>query len=197
MNVSTDMYIVISLMFAVFAAVAAVGTSLVLGVGFERLRAGFDIVRKQTAYFSDAIHKLDQRTGILNERTEKMQDAVTGMTQKVERIEKQTDFFSDALHTLQRQVSEQPKPSSLPDKTLFAEPVLPSLPSIMMTPDIGEETVVLPTHTESVIQTLSALKDREKHTDRPAAPRAGLSDLLFSYLRSEPSAAPGRETLYH
>lgn len=196
MNVSTDMYIVISLMFAVFAAVAAVGTSLVLGVGFERLRAGFDIVRKQTAYFSDAIHKLDQRTGILNERTEKMQEAVTGMTQKVERVEKQTGFFADAINSLQQQIAEQPKLSPASEKTLFAEPVLPSSALMMTTPDITPKAPILPTHTESVIQTLATLQESEIQTDQPA-PRHGLSDLLFAYLRSDPSNAPNQETRYH
>ena len=68
MSVSAEMYIVISLMFAVFAAVAAIGTSLVLGVGFERLRAGFEVVKKQTGFFADAIHQLDERTRELDEK---------------------------------------------------------------------------------------------------------------------------------
>ncbi len=69
MSEIAETYLVISLLMAVFAAVAAVGTALVLGVGFERLRCGFEIVRKQTAFFSDAIHKLDERTGALDSRT--------------------------------------------------------------------------------------------------------------------------------
>ena len=69
MSVESDVYLVISLTFAVFAAVAAVGTSLVLGVGFERLRSGFELVRKQTAFFSDAIYKLDQKTNDLDHKT--------------------------------------------------------------------------------------------------------------------------------
>ena len=62
MSISAETYIVISLMFAVFAAVAAVGTSVVLGAGVERLRAGFELVKRQSGFFSDAIYKLDQRT---------------------------------------------------------------------------------------------------------------------------------------
>lgn len=68
MSVDAETYIVISLMFAVFAAVAAVGSSMVLGAGFERLRAGFELVRRQSGFSADAIHKLDQRTQKLDGR---------------------------------------------------------------------------------------------------------------------------------
>jgi len=104
MSVSAETYIVISLMFAVFAAVAAVGTSIVLGAGFERLRVGFEIVRKQTGFFADAIHKLDQRTARIGEDTAKVKESVSYLSDKVERVEKQTGFFSDALHTLEQKI---------------------------------------------------------------------------------------------
>lgn len=61
MDVSVETYLVIALAFAVFSAVTAIGSSLVLGIGFERLRAGFEVVRKQTGYFSDAIFTLEKR----------------------------------------------------------------------------------------------------------------------------------------
>ncbi|QQG37064.1 MAG: hypothetical protein HYS17_04675 [Micavibrio aeruginosavorus] len=61
MDVSVETYLVVALAFAVFSAVTAIGSSLVLGIGFERLRAGFEVVRKQTAYFSDAIFTLEKR----------------------------------------------------------------------------------------------------------------------------------------
>lgn len=61
MDVSVETYLVVALAFAVFSAVTAIGSSLVLGIGFERLRAGFEVVRKQTGYFSDAIYTLEKR----------------------------------------------------------------------------------------------------------------------------------------
>lgn len=61
MDVSAETYLVVALAFAVFSAVTAIGSSLVLGIGFERLRAGFEVVRKQTGYFSDAIFTLEKR----------------------------------------------------------------------------------------------------------------------------------------
>ena len=54
---------------AVFSAVAAVGTSIVLGAGFERLRTGFEVIRKQTGFFSDAIHKLEEKMDVVDEQT--------------------------------------------------------------------------------------------------------------------------------
>lgn len=63
-----EIYVVVSLAFAVFAAVSAVGSAIVLGIGYERLRAGLervkeglDIVGRQTGFFTTELHKLEQR----------------------------------------------------------------------------------------------------------------------------------------
>jgi len=61
MNAMMETCLIIALSFAVFSAVATVGASLALGIGFERLRAGYEVIRKQTGYFSDQIYRLDQR----------------------------------------------------------------------------------------------------------------------------------------
>lgn len=81
MTLSVEALLVVSLLMAVFAAVSTVGTSLFLGAGFERLRAGFEHIRKQTAFFSDAIHKLDGR---------------------VDGLEKQGNYFFEAIHKLEQ-----------------------------------------------------------------------------------------------
>jgi hypothetical protein len=70
MTLSVETCLVVALAFAVFAAVAAIGSSLVLGIGFERLRASFEIVKKQSGYFSDAIFRLDHRVEILENKGE-------------------------------------------------------------------------------------------------------------------------------
>jgi hypothetical protein len=57
--------LIVALSFAVFSAVATVGASLALGIGFERLRAGYEVIRKQSGYFSDQIYKLDKRVDTL------------------------------------------------------------------------------------------------------------------------------------
>ncbi len=68
MNISVDTLLVVALMMAVFAAVTTLGTSLILGVGFERLRNGLEILKKQSGFFSDAIHKLDTRADTLEKQ---------------------------------------------------------------------------------------------------------------------------------
>jgi hypothetical protein len=87
MNISVDTLLVVALMMAVFAAVTTLGTSLVLGVGFERLRNGLEILKKQSGFFSDAIHKLDTRADTL---------------------EKQGTFFFQTLHGIEKKIADQP-----------------------------------------------------------------------------------------
>lgn len=84
MTLSVETIIVVSLMMAVFAAVATVGSSLYLGAGFERLRAGFETIKKQTAFFSEAIHKLDARVDV---------------------VEKQGGYFFETLSKLEQQAA--------------------------------------------------------------------------------------------
>lgn len=63
-----ETYVVVSMAFAVFAAVTAIGSAIVLGVGYERLRAGLervkeglDVLNRQTGFFSNALFKLENR----------------------------------------------------------------------------------------------------------------------------------------
>lgn len=83
MTISVEALLVASLMMAVFAAVATVGTSLFLGAGFERLRAGFENIKKQTAFFSDSLRQLDGR---------------------VDRVEKQGAYYFEAIGKLEHQL---------------------------------------------------------------------------------------------
>lgn len=125
MTLEVETVIAVSLMMAVFSAVAAVGTSIVLGAGFERLRTGFEVIRKQTGFFSDAIHKLEQRVetvdkqasqfdtamqqleakvGNVGEQANVFCESIQKLEQKVEVVDKQTGFFTDALHRLEKKV---------------------------------------------------------------------------------------------
>ena len=65
MTITVATCLVVALAFAVFAAVMTVGSSVVLGIGYERLRHGFETIRKQTGFFSDQIYQLDQRVDTL------------------------------------------------------------------------------------------------------------------------------------
>ena len=125
MTLEVETVMAVSLMMAVFSAIAAVGTSIVLGAGFERLRAGFDIVRKQTGFFSDAIHKLEQKVEVVDkqasdfshsihtlegkvlnvgEQADLFVSTVNKLEQKVDIVDKQSGFFSDSLYKLEKQI---------------------------------------------------------------------------------------------
>lgn len=80
MMITIETCLVVSLAFAVFAAVTALGSSLVLGASFERLRAGFEILKGQTGFFSESLHKLDKR---------------------VDSVEKQSHYFFEELHKIE------------------------------------------------------------------------------------------------
>jgi chromosome segregation ATPase len=117
--------VAVSLMMAVFSAIAAIGTSVVLGAGFERLRSGFEVIRKQTGFFSDAIHQLEQKVEIVDEQASaftqsihQMEAKVNGvgeqanaftstvqkLEKKVEVVDKQTGFFSQAIQKLDKKI---------------------------------------------------------------------------------------------
>ena len=148
MSVSADTYIVISLMFAVFAAVAAVGTSVVLGAGFERLRSGFDHIKRQSGFFADAIYKLDQRTQKLDEETAKLKSGMTGVYDRMDRVEKQTTFVVDAVGSLEQRIlqgtpsqpaADQPKPKMTDGLyVMHAAPQLRPEPQPQAHPDLHE-----------------------------------------------------------
>lgn len=125
MTLSVETVVAVSLMMAVFSAVAAVGTSVVLGAGFERLRCGFEIVSKQTGFFSDAIHKLEQKVEVVDQQTSNFTHSISTLEakvvnvgeqagafsssiqkleQKVDIVDKQTGFFSDSLYQLEKQI---------------------------------------------------------------------------------------------
>lgn len=88
MTITAETYLVVALAFAVFAAVTALGSSLVLGAGFERLRAGFEIIKSQTGFFSNAIHTLDKR---------------------MDSAEKQDKYFFESIHRLEQQTAAPAK----------------------------------------------------------------------------------------
>lgn len=197
MSVSAETYIVISLMFAVFAAVAAVGTSVVLGAGFERLRAGFEIIKNQTGFFADQLYKLDEKTRDLDLETAKLKAGLRDTDDRVVRVEKQTQFIGDEMNALQQRILEgspaQVKPAS-PEARRFdgmhpvhtvqhghqaQAPVLEiSIPQEMVDDRVYDELQPEPT----------------MHPEQPASD--GLTTLLSRYFLGEGSGS-GRDVVYH
>lgn len=129
MTISPETYIVISLMFAVFAAVAAVGTSVVLGAGFERLRAGFDLVKRQSGFFADAIYKLDQRTQKLDEEQSKLKSGLYNVGERMDRVEKQVTFMGDAVSSLEQRILQGSPTQAAAKQAIRMHPVHTVSPS--------------------------------------------------------------------
>lgn len=193
MSVSAEMYIVISLMFAVFAAVAAVGSSVILGVGFERLRAGFEVVKKQTGFFSEAIHKLDEQAKRLDHEQVQIKESVSHITTRVDRVEKQTEFFVDAFNSAEGGILkgsptekvEQPARREETEMTIeeMDNEDRPNIPKAM--------DWALTSETKQLLRQRQAQQEMVQQSS-PSSASGGLSNLLVDYLRSE-----GREVVYH
>lgn len=104
MSIEVETIVAVSVMMAVFSAVAAVGTSLVLGAGFERLRSGFEVIRKQTGFFSDAIHKLEEKMVVVDSQTDKVTKTISIMESKVNNVGEQANAFSLSMQKLEEKV---------------------------------------------------------------------------------------------
>lgn len=104
MTLEVETVVAVSLMMAVFSAVAAIGTSLVLGAGFERLRCGFEVIRKQTGFFSDAIHKLEQKVEEVDKQSDRFSHSINQLEAKVTNVGEQTNLFSDSIQKLDRKI---------------------------------------------------------------------------------------------
>lgn len=207
MSVSAETYIVIALMFAVFAAFAAVGTSVVLGAGFERLRAGFEVVKSQSGFFADAIYKLDMRTQKLDEETAKLKSGMVTMGERMERTEKTTTFLADSINSIeQRILSGTPAEQGETDDVEF-HPVVSSRQSVA----VVEEDVWEPLQTPkslSVPSTKSLQMEREEKPELPETPMCddtveenhdtaqGFTTLLSRYFSGETSGS-SRSVVYH
>ncbi len=181
MSLEVETVVAVSIMMAVFSAVAAIGSSIVLGVGFERLRSGFEVIRKQTGFFSDAIHKLEEKMEVVDEQTGKFSKAITVMEskvtnvgdqanafthsiekleKKVEIVDKQAGFFGNALHQLEEKVE---KVSTHED--ILAERIEQHADADVLS--IGK-TEALVSHAEELLTQMGALANRlseEKSSD--------------------------------
>lgn len=119
MTLEVETVVAISIMMAVFSAVAAIGTSIVLGAGFERLRSGFEVIRKQTGFFSDAIHKLEQKVEIVDQQTNHFTEAMTHLEAKVSNVGDQANVFSDSIGKLEKKVDVVDKQTGFFSEALY------------------------------------------------------------------------------
>ena len=213
MSVDAETYIVISLMFAVFAAVAAVGSSMVLGAGFERLRAGFELVRRQSGFFADAIHKLDQRTQKLDEETARLKAGYTTMGERVERVEKQTIFLGDAINSIESRILQGTPIQEEPKQQIRMQPVgmstqrakewvsTPAPEQLNDMPRIHAEPLTSPLYRDFPEETpaahaMAAEEMPQVDTADKTESSMGLTTLISKYWTGEQSGS-GRQVVYH
>ena len=205
MSVSAETYIVISLMFAVFAAFAAVGTSVVLGAGFERLRAGFDQVKRQSGFFSDAIYKLDQRTQKLDEETAKLKAGAYSLHERVDRVEKTSTFLADSINSIEQRILQ-----GTPMQPQHAAPVMQPVQAPKMRVQQGwvsdmpmhktpkpqqQENLVTPLFCDAPVNQNQEEFQGDTMSEAQDG-REGLTTLLARYLTGETSGS-GKGVVYH
>lgn len=193
MSVSAETYIVISLMFAVFAAVAAVGTSVVLGAGFERLRAGFELVKRQSGFFSDAIYKLDQRTQKLDEEQAKLKAGVYSVNERMDRVEKQVTFMGDAVNSIEQRIL-QGSPAQQPAKTIGTV----HMHTVHTVSRKSRPEVQAPTKQPEWISV--PMTDQRRQPAQPQQPHASLTreePVMTGMFRDFPEEAPVSSDLRH
>ncbi len=135
MTMEVETIVAVSLMMAVFSAVAAVGTSIVLGAGFERLRSGFEVIRKQTGFFSDAIHKLELKVEEVDAQASSFTQSMHQMEQKVSNVGEQANAFSSSIQSLEKKVEVVDK------QTGFFAQAIQKLDKKIDTVDAHEEIV--------------------------------------------------------
>lgn len=173
MSVDVETIVAISIMMAVFSAVAAIGSSLVLGAGFERLRAGMDVIKKQTGFFSDAIHRLEEKMEVVDKQTgqvsrsievieTKVQNvgeqanaftkSVQNLERKVEIVDQQAGFFGDAIHKLENKVEKVSQHEDVISERLEANADAEVI-SV-------EKTEALVSHAEQLLSQMGALADK-------------------------------------
>jgi hypothetical protein len=124
MTVMMETCLIIALSFAVFSAVATVGASLALGIGYERLRAGFEVIRKQTGYFSDQIYRLDTRVEKLEKQDHPAPAETAIVTQTEEGADDQHSYLSVDSGTIAQTKLEQASGVSFDTATAPAQRML-------------------------------------------------------------------------
>lgn len=189
MTLEVETLLAVTLMMAVFSAVAAVGTSIVLGAGFERLRTGFEVIRKQTGFFSDAIHKLEQKVETVDEQTNSFtnsinaleakvvnvgdqanaySETVQALKEKVEIVDKQTGFFSEAIHKLEQKVD-----SVNEHEQIVSDKLKHSAENDLISTGKAEALV---SHAEDLLSQMGALANRlQEQQDNAAMPAQSLN----------------------
>lgn len=104
MTLNVETILAVSIMLSVFAAVTTVGASLFLGVGFERLRAGFEVISKQTGFFSDMLNRLEKKVEVADVQAAQAAKTARSLEMKVDGMMEQANLFAGSIQKLAEQV---------------------------------------------------------------------------------------------
>ncbi|MDD9900663.1 MAG: hypothetical protein OXT65_06765 [Alphaproteobacteria bacterium] len=104
MTLNVETVLAVAIMLSVFAAMVAVGTSLVLGVGFERLRAGFEVIAKQSGFFSDMLNKLEKKVDAVDNQAVQTSKSMQSLALKVDNMTEQANIFAGSIQQLAAKV---------------------------------------------------------------------------------------------
>lgn len=214
MTLDVETVVAVSIMMAVFSAVAAVGTSIVLGAGFERLRSGFEVVKKQTGFFSDTLYKLEKKVEVVDEQTnnfstsiETLKAQVTGvgdqanaftesmqkMEKKIDVVDKQTGFFGNAIHNLEKKIDTIGE-----HEKVVSEKMKNAADTDMISTGKAEALV---SHAETLLTQVGALADKMKTQQAEQRIkndlRLSLPQNLSHYAQAGQTEKPGEEIRYH
>jgi|TARA_R110002126_G_scaffold13118_3_gene56668 hypothetical protein len=161
-------YMVISLAFAVFAAIAAVGAAITLSVSFERLRSGFqkvkemvDVMNRQTGFFSTAIHNIEQKVEALDARQDVLE---TKSVESNERTDSMLRYAETMVVQAKHEIKQEIQAAKEPDQALNDKQVDP----IAETPHAPVRTGME-----------ALLADHDKQSENVKGENAGVSSLYF------------------
>jgi hypothetical protein len=120
MTLNVETVLAVSVLLSVFAAIAAIGSSLVLGAGFERLRAGFEAIASQTNFFGDKLNKLEKKVETVDSQTAK---SIRTLELQVIGITDQANIFAGSIQELAEKVENMESQPTVDNGPEPANPV--------------------------------------------------------------------------
>jgi hypothetical protein len=161
-------YMVISLAFAVFAAIAAVGAAITLSISFERMRNGFkrvkemvDVMNRQTGFFSTAIHNMEQKVEALDARQDVLE---TKSVESNERTDSMLRYAETMVVQAKHEIKQEIQAAKEPEKTLNDKHVDPMAETQQAPVRSGMDAL---------------LADHEKQNENVKGENVGVSSLYF------------------
>lgn len=184
MNLEIETVMAISIMLAVFAAIATLGSCIVLGVGFERLRAGFERISKQTGFFSEMLNRLETKVEIVDGKTEAFSKSINRLELQVDGVTEQANAFSGAIQRLAKRVDEESALKPAEEEVVDKRSNIQRYFSADVSPVLAAAQQAKETARDKTIERLNAVANEAgHHAPQPAkAGKAWTENIDFSSL---------------